>query len=95
MVKFLDTQSDKTALTVYLGAVSEKTIIIPAGKYKLFIAEGADWYGNKYLFGKNTSYDKSNSMIEFKKKSGHKLRFNVKNGNIRSETILPNEFRRL
>ena len=94
MVKFLDTQSDKTVLTVYLGAVSEKTIIIPAGKYKLFIAEGADWYGNKYLFGENTSYDKSNSMIEFKKKSGHKLQFNVKNGNIRSETILPNEFRR-
>ena len=41
------------------------TVSVPAGKYYMNVASGADWYGTEHLFGDNTSHLKGEELLDF------------------------------
>lgn len=63
-------------IRVYAQRYSSIELMIPAGEYAIYWAEGEDWYGEENLFGTNTVYYKgrftktfttSNYSLELKK----------------------------
>lgn len=52
-------------LRFYAGSNSTVHFEVPLGKYEVFFATGEYWYGEEYLFGPDTVYQKCDEIFEF------------------------------
>ena len=58
-VYFKNNYNSSNDFAFYVSAASSATVNTPPGVYTLFYACGDTWYGQKYLFGNDTSFYKS------------------------------------
>ena len=66
LLKLYDSITNVPALSIFLRAGDETKVSVPVGIYKVRLACGIHWYGEKYLFGPNTSYSELDSLMNFK-----------------------------
>jgi hypothetical protein len=69
----------------------------PLGNYELRYAAGTTWYGEKYLFGPETSYSEALSILDFRETptgyTGYTIELFLQvNGNLRTQSLDPDEF---
>ncbi|MEE0945038.1 MAG: Ig-like domain-containing protein [Clostridia bacterium] len=81
----------------YVKSGSSATVNVPTGTYELYYATGETWYGQKYKFGKATSFYKSdnNTILSENSRYYDVVEFTlyaVSNGNMHTETIDETEF---
>lgn len=96
-IKLVDSDTNKTALTIFVRGGQPVNIQIPLGNYELRYANGIDWYGEDHLFGSNTSYSKSENILSFYRNGpqimGHTIMlYNQINGNMPTKDIEKSEF---
>ena len=71
---------------------------IPLGKYEVYYATGKTWYGEEYLFGSKTVYNKIGQQLSFYIDSngdvhGHKISLKMtSDGNLDVDTIYVDDF---
>lgn len=51
-----DWSTDDLVATVYLEGNSVATVQVPGGRYRLVVANGEEWWGDKAMFGRDTEY---------------------------------------
>ena len=96
-IKLVDAISGKTKIVIFLRGGETKKMEIPLGSYKIKRASGETWYGEKYLFGHNTTYTTSDEWLNFKISGpyveGHTLTlYKVANGNFSTKSIKAEDF---
>jgi len=64
-IKLINIKTDKTAMTMFIRTGESLDILVPLGSYELRYACGENWYGEEYLFGKNTTYFKTDDTFDF------------------------------
>ncbi|GAB3053004.1 hypothetical protein GCM10027155_19250 [Acinetobacter apis] len=70
---------------------------LPVGSYTIKYALGKEWYGEKYLFGENTYYAKTDQIFNFQfngyEYNGYSIELiQRQNGNLKSSNINKNQF---
>lgn len=68
------------------------TVDVPCDTYKMYMATGNTWYGNKILFGPSTDYSRASHDYEFKPGYYWTLELDVLGGNTTSDDISASEF---
>lgn len=96
-VKIEDVYSRKTLIHYFIRSGSELNVNLPLGTYNIKYAYGRKWYGNKLLFGPQTSYAKADQTFNFKTDGYNYNGFTVElieqvNGNLKTSHIEDNEF---
>ena len=86
---------DESSRSARAGETTE--FDVPFGTYRMKLAAGSTWYGEKIRFGPNTSYFAVNGVSEFKQEGdmllGHELILSpVKNGNLTKTTFSASQF---
>ncbi len=64
-IKLINIKTDNTAMTMFIRKGESLDILVPLGSYELRYACGENWYGEEYLFGKNTEYYKTDDTFDF------------------------------
>ena len=54
VVSVRDWVTDKVVATVYLETNTVVTLDLPAGRYRILVAAGSQWSGDRFLFGPAT-----------------------------------------
>lgn len=96
-VKLEDQWSKKTILTLFIRPNNTLNIDVPLGYYQIKYATGDKWYGEEFLFGPETQYNKANEIFEFtfdgNQYNGYTIElFSQINGNLSTSKITSNEF---
>lgn len=92
VVKLVDVQTGKAALTVFVRGGQTVNTTVPLGTYRMKYAAGKTWYGYKELFGPNTSYNQADTTFQFADTgmqiSGYTVTlYTVSDGNMRTRRI--------
>ena len=96
-IKLIDNVTNDIVAAIFVRANDEIEVQVPVGSYKIKYATGKKWYGEKDLFGHNTSYYKSDKILNFTKNlyyvNGQSLTlYKVSNGNFATETTSAEDF---
>lgn len=97
LVKLVDAYTRTPILTVFVRRGTTSTINVPLGTYEIRYASGNTWYGNKNLFGTDTTYNKADKLFAFKitknQISGFTIiLYSVPSGNLSTSPIKPTQF---
>jgi hypothetical protein len=70
---------------------------VPLGSYKIKYAVGNQWYGERYLFGPETSYYMADKRFDFELRGDHIRGYSIDlllqlNGNLQAKPISPKDF---
>lgn len=95
-LQYAHTQTD-SYIKFYVHAGQTFDIDVPLGEYEIYYAVGEYWYGEKYLFGYDTSYYKLDETFIFSEDedgySGWTIGLEaVRNGNLDSIYLDPSDF---
>ncbi|NMC57384.1 MAG: hypothetical protein GYA50_09215, partial [Eubacteriaceae bacterium] len=96
-IKLVNIKTDKTDMAMFIRAGESLDILVPLGSYELRYACGEKWYGEEYLFGKNTEYYKTDDTFDFTEdKKGYngwtvELTYHA-DGNLNSSEIKDDDF---
>ena len=63
-VKIVDWDTKKKICTVFIRAGQSVNLDLPLGIYRLRYATGERWYGTKFLFGPETTYNKADQQLD-------------------------------
>ena len=98
LVKLEDWDSGRKIMAFFVNGRSiSHALDVPTGTFRLKYASGQTWYGEKDLFGPNTSYNQANSRMTFEilgnRVSGHTVEL-IKQigGNLRTSSLKPANF---
>lgn len=96
-VKLENVITGRIILSVFIRSYENVNIDVPLGSYIMKYATGYKWYGEKYLFGPNTSYSKADQVFNFSiinnQYSGYTVELYLQNnGNLRTQDISPKDF---
>jgi hypothetical protein len=96
-LKLINISSQTTIMTVFIRGGSPAKVKVPIGNYEIRYASGNKWYGTKLLFGSDTTYNKAESVFDFKKEGnrimGYTLKlYKVQNGNLRTTQLDQKQF---
>ena len=96
-IKLIDSTSGRLAVTIFVRPGSSFEIAVPTGVYEMRYASGKTWYGEKDLFGPETSYNKSDNLLSFLDKGyylqGQSLTlYKTPNGNLSTQEIDASDF---
>ena len=96
-VKLKDIYSNQTIIEFFIRGGEQISTKVPLGSYQVVYASGSQWYGYHYLFGNNTSYNKTDKSFDFKQTyngvSGYTITlYQVSNGNLSTSQLNPNQF---
>ena len=97
LVKLADASTRQPVLTVFVRGGETVSIDVPLGTYTVKYAAGDKWYGYRFLFGPTTGYSKANETFNFRTAGNHIsgytiTLYKVLNGNLKTESIRPDEF---
>lgn len=84
-------------ITLFIPADNSYQIDVPLGKYELRYCCGDEWYGEKHLFGRKTTYYKAKDIFDFYITSDGYYGYEVElikqiNGNLQEIKISQEEF---
>lgn len=88
----LKTSSETTLLSFYVRAGDTVTIGVPTEFLYVYFASGDTWYGEKHLFGSNTSYSMDDEIKDFTRYTWEYTLYPVTNGNFSQTPIDPEDF---
>ena len=88
----LKTASGITRLSFYVRAGDTITVGVPAEYLYVYFASGDTWYGEKQLFGENTSYGMDDEILDFTQYTWEYTLYPVSNGNFSETPIDPEDF---
>lgn len=96
-VKLVEPGSLFPDLTLYIRGGDHIETNVPLGKFELKYAVGKTWYGEQYLFGKQTQYSKTEKIFDFKivgnQISGYTVELYLQShGNLRTKGISMYDF---
>lgn len=96
-VKLVDWDTGAPVMSVFVRGDEEIEVGVPAGVYRVNLASGTQWYGDKVRFGPDTNYSTIDSPTTFSVEGnqllGHELKLiNVVNGNLRRKPITATDF---
>lgn len=96
-VKVIDVVSDIEAITIYIRGGDTVEVEVPLSSYIIKYASGTEWYGDKELFGSETSYNKADDFFAFTDNgnqiSGYTITlYQVIDGNLQTISIDKNQF---
>jgi hypothetical protein len=97
LVKLTDVSTGQPVLTVFVRGGSSVELKVPLGTYVVKYAAGDKWYGYTHFFGPSTGYSKAAETFTFAYEGNRVMGYTitlykVHNGNLRTESISPNEF---
>ncbi|MBW4620011.1 MAG: hypothetical protein KME17_11730 [Cyanosarcina radialis HA8281-LM2] len=96
-LKLVDSASQATVMTVFVRGGTTTRVKVPLGTYQIRYATGDKWYGTKYLFGPDTTYNKAEEIFKFRKEGNRVLGYTLKlykvvDGNLQTTPIDPGQF---
>jgi len=96
-LKLVDWQTHAIRLVFFVRSGKTARVRVPLGSYELRYAEGAEWYGEEYLFGPGTGYAKAAEPFDFRTEGDRVLGFTVElirqtNGNLTEVAIKASDF---
>jgi hypothetical protein len=96
-VKVVDVQTNALVLTAFIRASETVELRVPLGLYWVKFACGREWYGERYLFGPDTTFAQADSQLRFQENGeyieGHTLElFLQPNGNLAMKSITAEDF---
>lgn len=96
-VKLEDSTTREQVLGVFLRAGESVRTKVPIGTFRLKYASGREWYGEKLLFGPETSYFMADRDFTFRTANGKTSGYTVElflqpNGNLRTSAINSNQW---
>lgn len=96
-IKLVDYGTESDVMTIYVRSNSTVEIDVPLGSYRVKYACGEQWYGEKYLFGNDTSYFVADEVFRFSYSgnyvSGYTVTlYSVPGGNLETSQIDEDEF---
>ncbi|MDD3653133.1 MAG: zinc ribbon domain-containing protein [Desulfotomaculaceae bacterium] len=96
-VKVVDWNSKQQILSIFVRSGQIAETKLPLGSYEIRYATGKTWYGQNYLFGPETSYNKADKILNFYKSGnmiqGHTIELIQRiGGNLETSKIGPNNF---
>lgn len=91
-VKIVDWDTKKKICTVFIRAGQSVNLDLPLGIYRLRYATGERWYGTKFLFGPETTYNEADQQLDFDVRGdqvhGYTIElFLTPNGNLKTNGI--------
>ena len=97
MIKLTVWDTNDPVLTMFVRAGETAEVKVPFGNYRIKLASGRTWYGERIRFGPDTQYSQVDSVSEFKVEGdmlvGHVLMLSkVKDGNLRPSPINADQF---
>ena len=96
-IKISTIKSNTTVETLFIRSGKMLETKVPLGSYTLKYTTGKNWYGEKYLFGPDTSYSKADKTFVFSNENGNISGYTVElfrqtNGNLRTKSISKNDW---
>ena len=96
-IKLVDSMTEAPVLTVFVRGGQSANLKVPLGQMKMRYAVGSEWYGERYLFGPETSYAEADSEFEFKVEGDQITGYTVelflqRNGNLRERELRPDQW---
>ena len=88
----LKTRSGTERMSFYVRAGDTVTVGVPAEYLYVYFATGDTWYGNKHLFGENTSYSMDDEICDFTEYTWEYTLYPVSNGNFSETPIDADDF---
>ena len=83
VVQLFDVGSGRHVISVYVRKTEQATIPVPPGAYRVKIAEGQRWRGQKEFFGFFTAYETVAQVMTFSVGQEHSIDLNRRlNGNL-------------
>jgi hypothetical protein len=64
-VKMVDSISGKDVMVFFVRAGTRVEVRVPEGTFEMKYASGEKWYGEKHLFGPETSYTRADKLFHF------------------------------
>lgn len=97
LVKLCALNTDEKILTVFVRGGQSVTVYAPVGSYRLKYAAGDTWYGDRYLFGPETIYNRASEIYRFRDDGGKVIGYSttlykVTHGNLRTDVISADGF---
>lgn len=96
-VKVVSTTSNVDTLTMFIRGGEVIEVEVPLDSYEIRYASGNDWYGDKELFGSETSFNKADEVFTFSN-TGYQVTgytitlYQVVDGNLATKSIDKNQF---
>jgi hypothetical protein len=96
-LKVVDWHTEQIIKTFFVYAGQSHETVVPVGSYRVKYASGKRWYGEKDLFGPETSYVQPDKQFDFAQMSAGYSGYTVElipqeYGNLRSEAISPDQW---
>lgn len=96
-VKVVEWDTGAPILTVFIRSGQTVQVQVPLGSYRLKYAAGSEWYGERHLFGPDTSYARAESRFDFTVERNQVSGFRVElikqvGGNLKTANIRPEDF---
>ena len=96
-IKVVDWSSKQPIISIFVHSGQTADVKLPLGSYEVKYATGEKWYGEKYLFGPDTSYNKADTRLDFTQSGnrfqGHTIKLIPQTGgNLRTSKISPSDF---
>lgn len=88
----LKTSAGTTRLSFYVRAGDTVTVGVPDEYLYVYFASGDTWYGDKHLFGSNTSYSMDDEIKDFTQYTWKYTLYPVAYGNFSETPIDPEDF---
>lgn len=86
-------KSNGRSVGIYVRAGATIEVEIPDGTYSVRYSTGSQWYGSRFLFGLNASYNRANRDFTFSNGSGYSLTLQkVANGNLQTSSMSASDF---
>ena len=96
-VKLVDYDTESPILTIFIRGNGTVNVDVPLGSMKLRYAMGSTWYGERFLFGPDTTYAEAEARFDFRM-DGQQIRgyvvelFLQPDGNLRERRIRPDQW---
>lgn len=96
-VKVVNATNNENTLAIYIHGGETVEVEVPLGSYEIKYASGENWYGDKELFGIETSYNKADELFTFSD-TGYQISgytiilYQVANGNLQTKSISKDQF---
>lgn len=96
-IKLVTSSEKKEILTAFVRGGTTIKIHVPYGKCELKYAAGEKWYGERFLFGPSTAYEKSEKILNFRYEGGKARGYYLElflqpHGNLETPSISPLDF---
>lgn len=97
LIKLARWDSNVPVLTMFVRAGESAEVTVPFGDYRIRMASGTTWYGEKIRFGPDTRYSQVDAVASFGLEGdrllGHELLLRkIKDGNLRPSPIGADQF---